>query len=36
LDVDESRQVVRMTYHRRRNGPDGGWNVDQEWLYYGN
>lgn len=36
LDVDESRQAVRMTYHRRRNGPDGGWNMDQEWLYYGN
>jgi len=36
LDVDEPRQVVRMTYHRRLNGPDGGWNVDQEWLYYGN
>ena len=36
LDVDESRQLVRLTYHRRLNGPDGGWNVDQEWLYYGN
>ncbi|KAK3389365.1 hypothetical protein B0H63DRAFT_427814 [Podospora didyma] len=34
LDVDKSNQSVRMTYHRRLNGLDGEWDIDQEWLYY--